>query len=104
MQATRCQCKAVTVEIDGESFSMSRSEFKKRFPGMRTKGHYSSCNYCVNHWGLDLCGCGSGEKFGKCKNNLPECKRPAQSIEMQVTSCYCRNGWGTTGMNHRSPF
>lgn len=25
------------------------------------------CDHCVNHWGIDLCGCGSGQKVGKCE-------------------------------------
>lgn len=25
-----------------------------------------ACNHCVNHWGIDLCECGSGEEVGKC--------------------------------------
>ena len=24
------------------------------------------CNHCINHWGIDLCDCGSGEKPGEC--------------------------------------
>lgn len=25
------------------------------------------CDHCVNHWGIGLCGCGSGQKVGKCE-------------------------------------
>ena len=85
----------MTVEIDGESYSMLASEFRKRFPGQRAKSGFSNCNYCVNHWGIDLCGCGSGEKFGECDYGFPECKRPAQSIEGGVTGCTTDSGgWG----------
>ena len=38
------------------------------------------CNHCVNHYGLDLCGCGSGEEFGKSNNGFDECKVPMQKI------------------------
>lgn len=38
------------------------------------------CDHCINGWGIDLCGCGSGEKIGKCHNKFFECKNnlPAQ--------------------------
>ena len=26
-----------------------------------------SCNHCVNHYGIDLCECGSGKAVGKCE-------------------------------------
>jgi hypothetical protein len=95
MNITSCACGAVTVEIDGAHYSMPRKEFRERFPGQRAKMKVGSCDYCVNHWGTDLCGCGSGEKFGKCDNKLPECRRPAQSIEGQVAKCTTDSGsWG----------
>jgi hypothetical protein len=96
MNTTRCECGAITVETDGDSYSMTRKDFLRLFPGERVprKTAYC-CNYCVNSWGLDLCGCGSGEKFGKCDNELPECERPAQSIETGVTHCTTDGGgWG----------
>lgn len=37
-------------------------------------------DHCVNHYGLDLCGCGSGNPFGKCDEYLPECSIPMQSV------------------------
>lgn len=41
-----------------------------------------SCNYCVNHWGVDLCACGSGKKVNKCKEGLRECGTPMQDINV----------------------
>ena len=38
------------------------------------------CRILVNHYGLDLCGCGSGNPFGKCDEYLPECSIPMQSV------------------------
>lgn len=32
------------------------------------------CNHCINHWGIDLCGCGSGVEVGHCKGEYDECK------------------------------
>jgi hypothetical protein len=28
---------------------------------------FYNCNHCVNHWGLDLCKCGSGDPVGSCE-------------------------------------
>jgi hypothetical protein len=38
---------------------------------------WGSCNYCVNHWGTDICQCGSGKKYQKCHG------KPAQSLGKQ---------------------
>ena len=37
--------------------------------------HSYMCDHCVNHWGLDLCQCGSGEPVGQCEC---ECNEPSQ--------------------------
>jgi len=63
MNITRCNCGALTVEINGENYSMSAKSFDKTFPDFFSgdyKAIYHSCDYCVNHWGTDLCGCGCG--------------------------------------------
>lgn len=65
--AKRCVCGAVTIDINGEDISMPFSQFKEEHPGVKLeKDKYSNCNYCVNHWGTNLCHCGSGKKVGKC--------------------------------------
>lgn len=97
MKTTRCQCGAITVETgSGDNYSMLRNDFLKLCPGRPVpKQTMSTCNYCVNHWGIGLCGCGSGEPYGKCDNELPECNRPAQDIEMGLTHCTTDGGgWG----------
>lgn len=89
-------CDAVTVETeDKEYYSLHQEDFERIFEekvpqDIPTVG---SCNYCINHWGIDLCGCGSGEKFGECENGFEECKRPAQSIEEHITHCTCSGAW-----------
>jgi hypothetical protein len=66
--AKRCDCGAVTLTIDGRDISMPYKQFKSEYPGTKLEpDKYSSCNYCVNHWGTDICECGSGKKVGKCK-------------------------------------
>ncbi len=105
MKNTRCQCGAITVERDGQTYSMSRADFLRLCPGEDVpRKTMHNCNWCVNHWGIGLCGCGSGKKFGKCREDLTECARPAQDMDAGVACCTTDNGWGTTGANHRSPF
>ena len=82
-----CECGAVTVRINNNDYSMPKEKYIELFPDRSIEDidiKYCSCNYCVNHWGIDLCGCGSGEKFGECKENFPECKNPAQDIEHEI--------------------
>lgn len=68
----KCKCGAVTIKFDnGASNSMFRETFEKLDldTGDATWLHQfcCCCNHCVNHWGIDLCGCGSGQKVGKCE-------------------------------------
>jgi hypothetical protein len=85
--AKKCSCGAITVmsedNKDGYNVSMNETDFKKHFPDLEIEsGEWGSCNYCVNHWGIDLCGCGSGEKVGECQNEFDECRSnvPAQYL------------------------
>ena len=39
------------------------------------------CNHCVNHWGLDLCACGSGQPVGDCYTCDDACGVPYQSVD-----------------------
>lgn len=79
-----CICGALTLETDtGENYSVQRNHKKIFLPNLdlRKIKKYQTvygCNHCVNNWGLDLCGCGSGEPFGKCDNNFEECRMPMQ--------------------------
>ena len=97
IEATACQCGAITVTMPtGDCYSMNKEDFDKYVPEAFSgdvEQDFCNCNYCVNHWGLDLCGCGSGEKFGECQEKYPECKSPAQSIENGVVKCSCENAW-----------
>jgi hypothetical protein len=93
MQATRCKCGAVTVTINGQDYSMRGKKFKELFPGeVVPRATMYGCNFCINHWGLELCGCGSGATFGKCPMQMSECRRPAQDIDLGLTRCHCDSG------------
>ncbi len=76
---SRCDCGAVTVVISSQSYSMTRKYFNKLFGRHRIRDRVGSCDYCVNHWGLDLCHCGSGKKVYSCKE-LGNCGRPMQVL------------------------
>jgi hypothetical protein len=85
MIANRCVCGAVTVTFDdGASTSMPKKKFKETFPKLKPEtGSWGNCNYCVNHWGIDLCRCGSGKKTNKCN-----CKAGLSSQELGKKKFY----------------
>jgi hypothetical protein len=67
---SKCACGAITIFFtNGASNSMRPATAKNLGIDLR---HYKRltptccCDHCVNHWGIDLCECGSGEKVGKC--------------------------------------
>lgn len=81
MDATKCQCGAITVDGDDFSNSMTEATFQREFPNVPIRQQvYCNCNHCVNHWGIDLCGCGSGEPVGQCDGDFEHCLNniPAQ--------------------------
>ena len=41
---------------------------------------YYGCDYCINHWGMDLCQCGSGEKVNECACG---CGLPSQTYKKE---------------------
>lgn len=87
---TKCVCGAITlVAIDGSSYSCKARNLKKYAPfidlrklkNFNGSGYLTSCcDHCVNHYGLDLCACGSGEHYRKCKNGYAECGKPMQVL------------------------
>jgi len=93
---TRCQCGAITVSCNEFSNSMTYKTFTSEFPqlvGLEEENIYCNCNHCVNNWGLDLCGCGSGEPVGECDGGFSDCRNkiPAQ-IKMEQREFV---GWRT---------
>ncbi len=95
-----CACGAVTVFIDETPYSMKRADFKARFGRLPRIGNparlpdMGSCNYCVNHWGIDLCACGSGEHYQKCREgHKGYCGRPMQSIEEGYRNVPAGDAW-----------
>lgn len=79
-----CQCGAITLYYsDGTNYSCKKVNFNTFFPDVdlddleQLQTTYC-CDHCVNHYGLDLCGCGCGEDFGHCATNLIEGLLPMQ--------------------------
>jgi len=97
-----CSCGAISFNIDGgkDSFSMLKENFENQFGELdsftddqKSDMTYGSCNHCVNHWGLDLCACGSGEKLEDCNEGFDECGNPMQSIEDNYTHVRAKDSW-----------
>ena len=66
----KCQCGAITLSFDnGSETSMYQETFDKLNVDLSNAEEIQEsfcCNHCVNHWGIDLCECGSGERVGEC--------------------------------------
>lgn len=76
LTATKCQCGAITISDGSFSNSMTEETFDNLSEVLEvtfTTNVFSNCNHCVNHWGIDLCGCGSGEPVGECQEGLSDC-------------------------------
>jgi len=67
---SKCSCGAVTIWFDnGATNSMFQETFeqlKLDIISAEQLPESYSCDHCANHWGIDLCECGSGERVGKC--------------------------------------
>lgn len=93
----RCGCGAVEVESNGQSgYFILACNFRRLFSVDRVPRapiHFGCCDHCVNHYGLDLCACGSGEAPEKCKEGHKCCGQPSQVLEGRT--CYrAENAWG----------
>lgn len=87
--AIKCACGAITIEDEDNTFdnSMTQETFDELFGDQnipfREQG-YHGCNHCVNKWGIDICGCGSGEPVGECDGDLAECRaKEASQVPFQ---------------------
>lgn len=84
---TKCSCGAITVFCkDGRSYCCKEGNFSRFFPDLdldnMEKLHQDThcCDHCVNHYGLDLCACGSGEPFEDCGDGTECCGQPMQIL------------------------
>ena len=89
----KCQCGAVTLYFaNGTNSSVKQKNLKKFGIDLRklkriNKQEMYACDHCINHYGLDICSCGSGKKVGKCECGSTE---PSQTFG---NSCYGVGGW-----------
>lgn len=85
-------CNAYTVTINGQDYSIHEDNFFDQFPDIDKDNFkkniqkvlmniFSCCNWCVNHWGLDICACGSGEPITDCQEGFEVCGSPMQAID-----------------------
>ena len=77
---TRCECGAITVDKDGNSQCVMEDRLDEFFPGYQVTEDniFVNCNHCINHWGVDICACGSGEAPEECANNFDCCGVPVE--------------------------
>lgn len=79
-EAFKCNCGAITVHSKEFTNSMQEKDFKKNFPKMKIDRAVYGCDYCINHWGIDLCMCGSGMNYKKCDSGCSDCGTPSQEL------------------------
>lgn len=74
-----CNCGAITIGFSNDTAISCQKENMQKYLGfdydnlmhfvegsIANKLEVSMCNHCVNHWGVDICSCGSGEPIGEC--------------------------------------
>ena len=67
---SKCSCGAVTIHFTNGAYN-SMSSKTQRMLGINLRKikrlpESCACDHCVNHWGIDLCECGSGKAVGRC--------------------------------------
>ena len=86
---SKCHCGAVTLYFDNNQNNSIAEENLKKYGiiipenAFRLNDTYS-CNHCVNHYGLDLCACGSGESPEECKAGFQECGNSFETLGESV--------------------
>lgn len=67
---SKCSCGAITIFFKNGANNSMKEKTRKRLGidlrKIKRLTPSTCCNHCVNHWGIDLCECGSGEEIGKC--------------------------------------
>lgn len=87
---SHCSCGAITLFPDDPSDMpvsfMPTKSIRSRFVRglnlrkLRRLQTTCYCDHCVNHYGLELCACGSGEYYWECEEGLDECGKPMQEL------------------------
>ena len=93
-----CDCGAISLGTEsGETYSVSQARFAEFSPQVDLEKcdalqQTYACNHCCNRYGVDLCGCGSGEPFGTCDGGHGECNRPMQVVG-EYTKVVAKGAW-----------
>ena len=96
MEYSKCSCGAITVDTEEGQFSMPEELFEARFGDIddhELVNEYGNCNHCVNHWGIDICACGSGEPFAECDGGFDVCGNPMQVMETGQVNVKAEDSW-----------
>lgn len=101
---SKCSCGAITLYAGDEAYSVYQKNFRRFFPridlrALRAQRYQETycCNHCVNHFGLDLCACGSGDAPDECVNGLSVCGTVMQKLG-EYTRVTDSSGWVASGM------
>ena len=84
---TKCSRGAITLYFEnGDANSFKEENMLKLGITLPERAGINSycCNHCVNHYGLDLCACGSGETPENCKEGYSECGNPMEEYGIAV--------------------
>lgn len=67
---SECSCGAITLYFaDGATNSVRKENLDKfgiDLTGVEELQRTWCCNHCANHYGIDICSCGSGESPDSC--------------------------------------
>jgi len=71
----KCSCGAISLTFDNGNEVSFMPDSPLEFDLLREyygedaliNDSWGNCNHCMNHWGLDLCSCGSGESPEDCE-------------------------------------
>lgn len=85
---SKCECGAVTLYFEsGDNNSLLEENLNKFNVDLDDAEELQKtycCNHCVNHYGLDLCACGSGETPEDCEEDFDECGNPYENYGESV--------------------
>ena len=89
----KCDCGAITLYFADDTVNSVKQRNLKKFGiDLRkikriNKANMFACDHCINHFGLDVCSCGSGKAVGKCSCGS------TKSYQTFGNSCYGVGGW-----------
>lgn len=80
---SECRCGAVTLWLVPTGTNSVKRHHLKNFglslEGIPELAESTTCNHCINNYGLDLCKCGSGVSPDKC------CGVPCETLGKPVS-------------------